>query len=513
VSFIAKQTEYLPFGAFTLFKFPKPSPCGENLNFCQPTEQFDDVAFQFLASESENLVVNGDFGSNFVPAITGWTFVGWSIEGDSTGNIKSCQVGGVNTLSQKGILTVNDHYRVTIKVTDFPGGTLVVGAGTGSSIFNGILTIQSNGTFTAFFQYTEVGGDGDFIITGSAASSIGICVDDVEVIRIASPSDYTVQIHDGVTFALIDTVPAANVTIEKNVITVDFNWTDDVVVPNGCVVFRIFDDSSIFEDTFATNQGWTIGSETVIDVGLMTYTSTGASNASFIDNIFIPGESYEITYTTSGVTGTGAVTVICGRTVGTIRSTNGTFVETLTCTDITRLQFNFDGANLSTVSIDNIVITKSNNLDGQSECLELATSHDCTLLWVWSNNESWGSFDYSLGFEHKLRVECKFRGVSYPRERNNGENSAGKRSVDYSSLKKSPSLDINWAAIHIHDAIASHFEQDNRTIDGVSYFLDDEYEPSAPNDSIVIFKDLMTATIELEKTDQPNQINRKINGI
>lgn len=510
MSFIAKQTEYLKFGAFTINKFPKPVPCGVNLNFCQPTEQFDDVAFQFLASESEDLVVNGDFGSNFVPAITGWTFVGWSIEGDSTGNIKSCQVGGVNNLSQKGILTVNDHYRVTIKVTDFPGGTLIVGAGTGSSIFNGILTIQSNGTFTAFFKYTEIGGDGDLIITGSAASSIGVCVDDVEVIRIASPSDYTVQIHDAVDFLLIDTVPAANISIEKNVITVDFNWTDDVVVPNGCVVLRIFDASSIFEDTFATNQGWTLGADTVIDVGLMAYTSIGNSNASFIDNIFIPGESYEITYTTSGVTGTGAVTLICGRTVGTIRTTNGTFVETLTCTDITRLQFNFDGANLSTVFIDNIVITKSNNLDGESECLDLATSEDCTLLWIWSNNESWGSFDYSLGFEHKMRTTAKFRGNAYPSERNIGEDSKGLRKMDYVSLRKVKILDIKWAPEHIHDAIAAHFAQDNRVIDGVSYLLDEEYEPSAPNDSRVLFKDLMNATIELEESDQPNQINRNI---
>ena len=505
MSFIAKQTEYLPFGAFTLFKFPKPSPCGVNLNFCQPTEQFDDVAFQFLASESENLITNG----SFTASTQGWTTPGWQLIGGIV-NFFMCQNSTVNSLSQKGILTILDFYKVTVTITNYVGGTIFVGGGTGSLPFNTALIIQSNGTFTGFFQYTEAGGAGDFIIAGSGAASIGVCVDDVEVIKIASPSDYTVQIHDAVTFVLIDTVPANKITLFENVVTVDFNWTDDVSVPNGCVVLRIFDASSIFEDTFATNQGWTLDTDVLITGGLMTYTSTGVSRKAIIDDIFTVGESYQITFTTSGISGTGTVQVLCGRTTGTIRSTNGTFVETLTCTDITRLRFSFTGVAFSTVSVDNVVISKENNLDAQSECLELETNHDCTLLWVWSNNESWGSFDYSLGFEHKLRVTCKFRGTAYPIEQNIGETSAGLKSMDYTSLRKINILDIDFAADHIHDAIAAHFAQDNRAIDGVSFILDEEYEPSAPNDSIVKFKDLMTARIELEKSDQPNQINRNI---
>ena len=38
--------------------------------------------------------------------------------------------------------------------------------------------------------------------------------------------------------------------------------------------------------------------------------------------------------------------------------------------------------------------------------------------------------------------------------------------------------------------------------------MDDEYEPSAPNESKNLFKDLMNATIEIQQTSQPNLINR-----
>lgn len=515
MSFIGVPTRFLDMGAVKISPFPKPVPCTTNNVFCQPTNQFDNIAFQFLSSESTELITNGDFtGSS-----TGWVKVGWvrtpDLGSPNPANFLMEQTAGVNALSQKGILTIGDFYKVTITVSNFAGGTIVVGGGTGSAIFNGALTTQANGTFTVFFQYDEPGGDGDFIVQGSAASSITTRVDDISVIRISDPSDYDIQIIDQETESVIDTVPSANVRISDNVLTVDFNWTDDVSVTNGCRQLQIIDNTNLFEDTFGSNQGWTLGDDTVISGGLMTYTSIGDDNFSFIDDIFVVGESYEITYTTSGVTGSGTVQVTCGRTAGTIRSTNATFVETLTCTDITKLQFNFSGAAASTVSIDNVEIKKENNIAGRSECYDLEDTHDCTLLFVWSNNQSWGGFDYSTptggtAFQHKLRLEAKFRGTQYPSTKAIGETSNGSATLDYSSLRREKILDIHRAPDYLHDGVAAMFEQDTRLIDGISYLSRDDYEPSPPNDSRVLFKDLMTSRTELEFTDQPNQINRNV---
>ena len=63
MSFIGKVTNFLNPGAVKINPFPKPVPCGTNQIFCQPTEVFDDIAFQFEVSESTELITNTDFTS------------------------------------------------------------------------------------------------------------------------------------------------------------------------------------------------------------------------------------------------------------------------------------------------------------------------------------------------------------------------------------------------------------------------------------------------------------------
>ena len=523
MSFVGKVTKFLNFGSVKINPFPKPVPCTTNQIFCQPTEQLDNIGFQFEVSESTELIINGNFNS----ASAGWTVVGWVIGFTDSGNQVGQQTTGVNALSQKGILTINDFYRVTLTVSNFPGGTLVVGGGSGSSIFNGVLTIQSNGTFTGFFQYNEGGGAGDFIIQGSAASSINIRVDDISVIKVSDVSDYDIQIIDQETGNLIDTVPVANMRLSENILTVEFNWADDLSVTNGCRQIQIIDNTNLFEDTFANNQGWTLGVDVTIAGGVMDFTDSGAACPSpvgfdcsaNISNIFVIGESYEITYTTVNFS-VARVAVFCGRTQGTLQSSNGTFVQELICTSITKLQFGFIGGVADSIQITSITIKKVNNIAGRSECYDLQTDHDCTLLFKWSNNESWGGFDYQtppvgagepiLAFQHQLRLESKFRGTKYPSARIIGDDSAGVKSMDYTSLRKVKILDIHRAPDYLHDAIAAFFMQDNRTIEDISYIMEDEYEPSAPNESRVLWKDLMTSRSELEETTQANLINRNL---
>jgi len=59
--FIGKATEYLPYGSVRLFSPPRGSDCGVNQRFCQPTEQTDDITFQFLAAETADLITDGTF--------------------------------------------------------------------------------------------------------------------------------------------------------------------------------------------------------------------------------------------------------------------------------------------------------------------------------------------------------------------------------------------------------------------------------------------------------------------
>lgn len=507
MSFIGKPTTYLDFGAVKINKFPKAIPCTTNADYCQPTIQDDDIAFQFEASQSAELVVNGDFEAGAL----NWTFLGWFIQISPITSNVACQfaTNNNNSLIQSGILTIGDFYKVTVTVSDRTSGLVTLGGGTAPNIFDIALTAQSNGTFTSFFTYTEPGGAGDFIIQGS--STFDGCVDDVSIVKVSDITDYTIQIHDFETSALIDTVPTANLSQTGSLITIGFNWADDLTVSNGCRMIRVFDNTTIFEDDFTSNQGWTLPTDVLIAGGVMVYTSTGVNRAAFILTQLVVGQSYQITYDVV-ITGTGTSTVKCGKTNGTTRTVSGTFVETLECTINSDITFRFGGAAASTVTIDNIFISPANNLDGQSECYDLQTSHDCSVLLNWSNNETWGGFDYSIPplspFVNRLRIIAKFRGAKYPSARIIGEDSAGGKSLDYSTMRKAQILDVDFAPEYIHDGIAAMFEQDTRLIDDLSFTLLDEYEPSSPNDSRNIFKDLMTSRSELEPTNQPNQINR-----
>lgn len=514
MSFIGKVTSFLDFGAVKINPFPKPVPCTTNQTFCQPTEQFDDIAFQFEVSESVELITNGDFqpptGANI------WVFTGWT-RFLTLGNFFAGQYAGVNSLSQKSILTSGDHYRVTLTVSNFSGGTLIVGGGTGSTIKNTVHTIRSNGTFTGYFLYFDPIGAGDFIIQGSGTT--GIQVDDVSVIKVSGISDYDIEIINQETGVVIDTVPVANMSLVENIITVDFKWQDDVTVTNGCRQIQIIDNTNLFEDDFSDNQGWTVESNITFTGTIMLYTSVVFPKKAFISGVFVVGESYEFTMITSSMVGA-TVNIKCGETKGTVRSTNNTFVETLICTDSGTLTIEFLGPLATTAGVDNLIIKQTNNIAGRSECYDLQDSHDCTLYFKWSNTESWGGFNYLattgdadsgiVPFEHRLRVEAKFRGTKYPSNKLIGNNSAGTKSIDYSSFRKVNILDVHRAPDYIHDGLAAMFMQDNRTIEDVGYFLEEEYEASAPNDSVVIFKDLMTSRSELQKTKQPNLINRTV---
>ena len=281
------------------------------------------------------------------------------------------------------------------------------------------------------------------------------------------------------------------------------------------------DASYVFAENFdpGTELPWTLGADVTISGGDMTFTDSGATCiapsgfdcGAYIDTLVV-GESYTITYTVT-FTGGGSAAVFAGLTQGTLRTVNGTYTETLTCTINTRLGFFFKGTGANTIEIDSITVIHSGNIDGQSECYDLQDSHDCSLLFEWSNNESWGNYNYSApddgeAFVQRLRLISKFRGTKYPSTRLIGETSAGVKSLDYTSLRKKRLLDIDFAPDYIHDALAAMWMQDNRTIGGVSYILEDDYEPSAPSDSRVLFKDMMTARIEIGETTQAKQINR-----
>lgn len=516
--FSGRATQYLGFGSVRLFPPPRGSDCGINERFCQPTEQGDNITFQFLAAETANLITDGTFPDGSHDSICGvksWCGSGWSVINNATTH----QVGSINVLRQQSIFTINNFFRITFTVSVQVAGTVIV-ANEGATI-DRIATIDRAGTYTFFYIATLTG---DLIFQPNVDFN-GV-LKDVEVIQIAQESDYDIDIFDVETGLKIDDVPVGAVTgsTSNNVITVDFNWTDDVTVTNGCREIRIFltgstagDPGNIFEDDFTDNRlGWLfLGALSVVGGRLFFDFDFDFVNSGTFRNVFEVGKNYTISFDIVNFV-CGTVTVKFGDAVAGTFSGNSSITVTNIATGNGDLTFVFkDVADCGELGIDNVIISKANDFDALSECFDLQTSHDCSLLWIWSNDNNWGSYDYSVivggglfNFQHKLRLISKFRGVKYPKESNIGEDSAGVKSVDYFSLRKTKLLDIFRMPDYLHDAVAAFWAHDTRTINGTSFIMEDEYEPSAPNDSVLLSKDLMDATIEIQETTQANLINR-----
>lgn len=501
--FNGKATKYLDYGSVKIFPPPKGDPCGTQHNFCQPTQQNDDIAFQFLAAETLDLVASGTFPDGSHQSTCGiqdWCGNGWSVSGN-----KATHITGTNIpLRQQSLHTLNDYFRLSFTISDLdPAG----GKNLSPQIPGGII-LTENGDYEFYYIWTIASTNDLFFLPSPTFDG---SISNVKLVEVAKPTDYDVDIYD-IEGSKIDDVPAANVTAnDENVITVDYNWTDDVTVPDGCVEIRIFLDTELFNDDFTTDLGWKFSSDAVVIAGnAMVYVFLALlRDTAALSNIDIEvGVEYTTSFDIVNYV-SGQTRIKLGTARGDFQTGNGTYTQNIICTDTTLLSFDlFTIAGAGSFDIDNIVIEKVNTFDGQSECFDLQDFHDCTLLWVWSNNESWGGYDYSDGFEHKLRIASKFRGTKYPSERNIGEDSGGEKSLDYYNLRKTKLIDVKFNPEYIHDAIAAFFSHDNREIGGTSFIMDDEYEPSPPHEGQGRFKDLMTSRSEIQPTLQPNQINR-----
>ena len=149
--FRGKATEFLDFGSVKLFAPPKAEDCGTNQNFCQPTEQGDNITFQFLAAETSNLVSDGDFpdGShNSICGIESWCGQGWGIVDNEIVH----QVGAIQLLDQSSIFTINNFFKITVTVTNLTGGGFIIINEGDTSVVGA--SILSNGTFTFFYVAT-----------------------------------------------------------------------------------------------------------------------------------------------------------------------------------------------------------------------------------------------------------------------------------------------------------------------------------------------------------------------
>ena len=145
--------------------------------------------------------------------------------------------------------------------------------------------------------------------------------------------------------------------------------TTRIILLNGADTPRVYDGSAFSElsvtgpaDTirgdeevvngdFDTDTDWTEGAGWAIGAGVAAATASSASLQSTTAGL-TPYRKYEVIFTVSGIAG-GSVRANVGGTLGTVRSTDATFTETIECGAATTFKFDATGltANIDDVSV------------------------------------------------------------------------------------------------------------------------------------------------------------------
>ena len=191
--FRGKATEYLPFGSVRLFTPPKAEDCGTNQLFCQPTEQGDNITFQFLAAETANLITDGTFpdGShNSTCGVESWCGQGWGIVDNEMIHLTTPMP---NALIQDSIFTINNYYKVVFTINGMSGEKWLQISNGGNFQLITPTIFKRDGTYTIYYIATATGS---IRFVPSGLGFFDGKISNVSVVQVATDTDYTIEIFD-----------------------------------------------------------------------------------------------------------------------------------------------------------------------------------------------------------------------------------------------------------------------------------------------------------------------------
>lgn len=453
--------------------------------YCQLVQRDDPLSIAWQGKEiGSNVVVCSTFATEAC-VNTSWNAFnkGWGLtEADHTICVGS--EGGLatvlNTITQTGIINALGLWKITVKIPGYPypapttsyAGTFTVKAG---NITSAVTTVAP-GTYDFYLDVTVIG---DLSIIPNAAI---MCLLEVTAVRICD--DYVIKITD----------LNGNEQLSTSLLIQRFNdifyykqpnW-NEFGLANGCYKICIVEgctsDESEMVNTgnFSGAGSWTVGADFAIGAGVATR-SVGAIDglSQIID--FLPNRTYIITLDVNSVASGSGQVYLGGDAAGDLAgsfSSAGSYAFVIT-TDSTPVNFIYITAVTagSAFVIDNVSVRLAE--EHCSGCYSLATTHPCTKLLSWTNDDDAFSIPYSsIVFTNYLRLIALIEKPRYPQEIDRFAFSNGERKILYSTSEKIWKLMFDYAPEYIHDAVALAKIHDHFYIDGVEYICtSDEYQP------------------------------------
>ena len=232
------------------------------------------------------------------------------------------------------------------------------------------------------------------------------------------------------------------------------------------------------------NEDWVfdeIGGTPVIE-----FNPSGAS-ISLIEHRFIGcnGTDYDVTYTLAGMAAGDIFQVRLGSATGAIRTTNGTYTETITSLGAGNLKFYGVSTGATNYNVSDFsVVATTRTAQFTSVPIKLSeTAIDCTYLINFCCDDDNMGFGFAnTGFSPILRLAAQYAHGGMTADRNSYEFSTGRKSTTYYRGRKNKSLKF-VAPSYIHDAMMHLGGYDHVYIDNTEVFVeDDEYPTVSWND-------------------------------
>ena len=441
-------------------------------NWMQYAEYGDVSQFQLElepCAYEQNAIINGSFTSSGVD----WVSSGfnWSID---TTNGKAIKTTGGSGFMRQVVATADDVYwKISM---DF---------------------VVNSGQFDVEFGLTT------YNITASGSYEFYIMSDTVVTLKVTGDGTTSGSFTNVVALPInlnfeVYVVDAAGVT-QHTYTSTDFNFTNqwltasidwqDIAVAEGCYTLQISDACTcvqggfIQEDFETDTEAWSTDSTWTIASGSADFSGSAATGQALMSGILCVGTEYDVEYTLTNMAGN-TFYVQLGSAVGATRSTNGTFTDTVTCTNSSSFKM-VGGGFMSSLSVADLTVrVTTRTVQHTSVPIRVLTSAaDCThKITVCNDSDGMGAgFNYT-GFSPMLRVDSQFAHGGSTSTRNSYEFSSGTKSTTYYRGRGNKSL-MMVVPSYIHDFLYHIGGYDHVYVDGVEVFVeDDEYPTVSWND-------------------------------
>ena len=349
------------------------------------------------------------------------------------------------------------------------------------------VTITESGSYE--FWIEAVAGTNLVAFFGDASSVATL--NNVQLISVNN--DFLVSIVDE-SGVVVDSLEKADgyFDFSNGYFTCSIDW-EALSIPDGCYTLEVIDPCDCAKrgigalDFTASTFVWDLETGWTIDAGSADFSGSVDALAQLY-HVVCTNQTYEVTYTLSGMSVGEQFQVFLGLNGGIIRSIDGTYTDTISAAgDNLVLSAAISGASAFSVT-DFSIAAVDPEATYTSNTIKVSEDFNCSTLALAMCNDS-DAFGFGFegtGFRPLMRIPASLNRSSYPMERLAYESSVGRKYTYYGRSRKARELGFDGLEF-MHDFAHLWGMADHFYIDDVEHVVEEDEYPSiswADNDDV-----------------------------